>query len=95
MLRTGAHVGEQVEPLAERDVHTLESAGNRVVTGPFKPTRVRSRESRTACGSSDPDRSITSRVSSTCSQAIETPVASTARTVAAATSGPIPSPGSE
>src|SRR5580698_4127704 len=64
-----------------------------VVTGPFNPTRVRSRLSRTSCGSETPVLRINSSLSWTTSQSMETPVASTARRAAEETSGPIPSPG--
>src|ERR1700733_2558457 len=64
-----------------------------VVTGPFNPTRVRSRLSRTSCGNETPALRITSSFSSTTSHSIATPVASTARRAAEETSGPIPSPG--
>src|SRR3984957_8226103 len=64
-----------------------------VVTGPFNPTRVCSRLSSTSCGRETPALRITSSFSSTTSQSIETPVASTARRAAEETSGPIPSPG--
>src|SRR5579872_5612921 len=64
-----------------------------VAVGPLRPTRVTSREAKTSSGINCPCSARARAPASTCSHSIATPVASTARTVASATSGPIPSPG--
>src|SRR5690242_5952307 len=64
-----------------------------VAVGPFSPTRVASSEASTSSGSRCPVLASAFTPASTRSHSIRTPVASTARTVAYATSGPIPSPG--
>src|SRR5579871_6414025 len=64
-----------------------------VAVGPFNPTRVHSSDAKTSSGSRWPSSSRALAPASTCSHSISTPVASTARAVASATSGPIPSPG--
>src|ERR1700722_13967202 len=64
-----------------------------VAVGPLSPTRVHSSDARTSSGSNCPVSASAAAPASTLSHSIATPVASTARTVASATSGPIPSPG--
>ena len=64
-----------------------------VVSGPLRPTLFLRSESRTRCGSGVPSACITSAPAFCTSQSISTPVASMARHVAAASSGPMPSPG--
>src|ERR1035437_6928926 len=64
-----------------------------VVVGPLRPTRVISREAKTSSGINWPCSARARTPASTRSQSTATPVASTARTEASATSGPIPSPG--
>ena len=63
-----------------------------VVMGAFRAQRVRRTLSIVASGSGVPQRSITSTPASCTSQLIFTPVASTQRRAAAASSGPTPSP---
>src|SRR6267143_3068104 len=64
-----------------------------VVTGPFKPTRVRSIDSITSLGMYSLYFSKASAPTAKVSQSNFTPVASRMRTVALVTSGPMPSPG--
>src|SRR5215831_8739191 len=64
-----------------------------VAVGPLSPTWVTSREAKTSSGMSWPCSASAFAPASTRSHSILTPVASTARTVASATSGPMPSPG--
>src|ERR1039458_1459749 len=64
-----------------------------VAVGPLRPTRVISSEAKTSSGINWPCSASARRPASTPSHSIAAPVASTTRTVASATSGPIPSPG--
>ena len=64
-----------------------------VVTGPLRPTLVRSIDSMTWGGSTWPDFDMMLAFKSARCQSMATPVALTARMVASATSGPMPSPG--
>src|SRR5580700_9274848 len=64
-----------------------------VAVGPLSPTRVTSSEAKTSSGISWPYSARARAPASTRSHSTATPVASTARTVASATSGPMPSPG--
>src|SRR5260370_18585105 len=64
-----------------------------VVTGPCNPTRVLFNDSSTGLMASGPSLTSKSPFNSTRSQLIATPVASTTRIAASATSGPMPSPG--
>src|SRR5664280_2031350 len=64
-----------------------------VVVGPLRPTRVISREAKTSSGINWPCSARARTPASTRSHSTAAPVASTARTEASATSGPIPSPG--
>ena len=63
-----------------------------VVIGAFRAQRVRRTLSSTASGSGVPSRSMTSTPASCTSHWIFTPVASTHRLAASASSGPTPSP---
>src|ERR1035437_5048815 len=64
-----------------------------VVVGPLRPTRVISSEAKTSSGINWPCSVSARRPASTLCHSIAAPVASTARTEASATSGPVPSPG--
>ena len=64
-----------------------------VVIGPLIATLVRRIESSTCCGSGVPYSSITSRPASCTSQTMGTLVAAITVSSAAASSGPVPSPG--
>src|ERR1035437_7474486 len=64
-----------------------------VAVGPLRPTRVASSEAKTSSGINWPCSASALMPACTRSHSISTPVASIARTVASATSGPMPSPG--
>src|SRR4051812_6149546 len=64
-----------------------------VAMGPFNPRRVRPSDSNTVSGRTCPVSESALVPAFTRSQITSIPVASTARTVASATSGPMPSPG--
>src|ERR671923_2548642 len=64
-----------------------------VVVGPLMPTPLRLMEASVSSGNGLPDFSYSSMPASRRSQANSTPVASSTRRVASASSGPVPSPG--
>ena len=84
-------------PLGLPIPHTAILPNNRdrigVAVGPLRPVRVISSEAYTSSGINCPSSAKARAPASSRSHSIFTPVASTARTVASATSGPIPSPG--
>jgi len=94
-VANGPEVREKLEALAQLDIDAREAAAMGVVTGPFSPTRVRSIDSESSLGMYSWYFSKASAPAAKLSHSNLTPVASSMRTVASMTSGPMPSPGDE
>ena len=89
----GAHVGVEIERLAQRDVDGAEALADGRADRALERDAVLRIESSTSCGSVVPVFSATAAPASCTSQSMATPAASRTRCVAAHTSGPMPSPG--
>ena len=89
----GAEIGVQAQLLAQRHVDALVAAADGSGGRSFQSHARQFERAKTSSGMSWPYSARARAPASTRSHSTATPVASTARTVASATSGPIPSPG--
>src|SRR5208337_4091788 len=92
-LRMGRKLAKSSKRLRSSTLMLEKPPPMGVVTGPFSPTRVRSMDSLSSFGMYSWYFSNASAPAAKLSHSNLTPVASTMRTVAWMTSGPIPSPG--
>ena len=92
-LRTGRRFAYRSRIFRSRTLTLSNPLPIGVSTGPFNATRFRRTDSMTSSGSDDPDKSCAGPPTTNLSHSIRTPAASTMRTTAAQTSGPMPSPG--
>src|SRR5208337_158683 len=92
-LRMGRKLAKSSKRLRSSTLMLAKPPPMGVVTGPFSPTRVRSMDSLSSLGMYSWYFSKASAPAEKLSHSNLTPVASTMRTVAWITSGPIPSPG--
>jgi len=100
-LEPGQHldrpeIQKQIEPLAQRHIDAMVASADRSGDGPFQPDARAFQGFEHGIGQKAIRFSARARAPALqTSQSMATPVASTARTAAAATSGPMPSPGYE
>src|SRR5216684_2499252 len=92
-LRMGRKLAKSSKRLRSSTLMLAKPPPMGVVTGPFSPTRVRSMESLSSFGMYSLYFSKASAPAAKLSHSNLTPVASSMRTVAWMTSGPMPSPG--